>query len=1440
METFQNILNALSKHLTLVLIVMAFLGILIIVMIVLTANRSVKDAIKKEALKPKKKEEKPYIPTKRMPPIGGRLTEKLSIKGFFHVSELSLSILRALEYLRSVFKGTEYKYRLPWYLVLGASESGKNTLFKNATLRYRATQPDLKLPSDHPPLKWWFYNKGILLQPRGDLFINKRGAACNDESRWRQLIALVARYRSSKPINGIILCIPASEIYGINALSRDELYDRAKFMGQKLQALQKDLGLRLPVYVIVTKCDTVRGFQSVCQEIPKTNIFNMLGWSNPYALSTTYNEKWLDEGFDTLQNDIQKIQMEIYTHGKISDNRENLFFFFDEVTKLKDPLKIYLNAIFEHSYEEYLELRGFYLTGDSGFGLESHLDSADVDDAKNLEDKTSAEASQNLVKSVYFINDLLMEKVFSEGGLSEPAESRLLSANRSLLVSKVSLASFSAISTIGLFSAYERLSHYSSKMLPVISNMTVMLSQHVEMSPETSQATRADFEDQAKKLIEMMDHIHQAKFSSLFMPASWFSPFQENLTHSLKTAYDKIIIRSIYYDIIMRARGLIYLHPDHSMRSATLSQLLKPTTSKEFETLVEFLNQLKSISDAANKFNTISTASTGEVLNDLVMFTFNTELPKSFFEKYHRFRDIFSTIDYPPIDFKKDIEKIRQAFLRVYVFFINGLFNPQDPFSIPGRLEYILKTYSERDTEALPDLKALLQFSKELKDGIKDLKEPGKNWIDAPFFNPDNTDNPALTGPFGEFIAQITESPLLGKGIVKIMADQTAEVFTLFQKNLQKNNKSLLKKEDIEDAVEEIPTSQGLKNLSDALNQLFDQVFMRPIKVREFRSDIPPNKIVFWDSKLIKKAEELAKAHDEYALKALSKLPEKLQPIVRELAILNTQNHVVTLIAKAQTIAETAKNLSLGQQAEETLRSKINDLKEVVESFLQLLDVLNRGQMGPIYLELRNLLAPLSFQLLQRVEEVFQSYKTYTIKDGNFDWWDGRLGCSYEAFRVKDQEDLKVYLKNQADITRRWAIDFADLMVRFLTNDLVKDAPMDRALINKWRRLIEQIRLYDKQIPDSSLLALEAFIVNDMSKLSLKNIFDKIPISDVADESGDYFKQILIDIKKGMRAQAEIIKRKQVVKNYNTLVKIFNDTLAQRFPFVRGAPTRMETEAEPEDIREFFTLYKNFGNDPKVILDQVHQMGGIAQNVLLFLQRMEKIKEFFADYLDPNSLNDVPTFNFSVDFRTNRNAELGANLVVDWSFSAEEGLYITNHDKERTGRWEFGEPVEFVFRWPDGIDVVPVKDRAQPVMSVEDQSAIFRYSQRWALLWMLRIQNATQDANSKTDPTPYTLRFDVPLGVRKKARIFNRITILQPPKGKGAGKVLLVPPFPEQAPSLPEAIEETLTKPVLTYGLLREEDMAIDNDTEKEGNDSVEKKSIEEKKDDSIEEEKKD
>jgi type VI secretion system protein ImpL len=148
------------------------------------------------------------------------------------------------------------------------------------------------------------------------------------------------------PINGIILCISAKDLYGHEKLSTDALQIRANAIMHTLIKAQTSLRIRLPVYVVVTYCDIIPGFSSLSQALPRQNQGNILGWSSPYDLQYLFTPNWMDEAFHYFDEKIDCLRTELLSLSVDSSNTDSLFVFSKEILTIQERLTSYINRIF--------------------------------------------------------------------------------------------------------------------------------------------------------------------------------------------------------------------------------------------------------------------------------------------------------------------------------------------------------------------------------------------------------------------------------------------------------------------------------------------------------------------------------------------------------------------------------------------------------------------------------------------------------------------------------------------------------------------------------------------------------------------------------------------------------------------------------------------------------------------------------------------------------------------------------------------------------------------------------------------------------------------------------------------------------------------------------------------------------------------------------------
>ncbi len=149
----------------------------------------------------------------------------------------------------------------PWYLWLGAPGSGKTSALVHAGLPLaRSDRPAshaIQPQGDRSDCDWWIGEQAVLLDTAGRYASQDSGQA-SDREGWLGLLGLLRQHRPDQPLNGVILTLSAAELLEPveNAAAR-----QAQALRARLQELEQQLGLRLPVYLLVTKADLIAGFE---------------------------------------------------------------------------------------------------------------------------------------------------------------------------------------------------------------------------------------------------------------------------------------------------------------------------------------------------------------------------------------------------------------------------------------------------------------------------------------------------------------------------------------------------------------------------------------------------------------------------------------------------------------------------------------------------------------------------------------------------------------------------------------------------------------------------------------------------------------------------------------------------------------------------------------------------------------------------------------------------------------------------------------------------------------------------------------------------------------------------------------------------------------------------------------------------------------------------
>ncbi|CBS85444.1 type VI secretion system membrane subunit TssM [Azospirillum lipoferum] len=301
-------------------------------------------------------------------------------------------------------RGGRYLYQLPWYLVIGAPGSGKTTALANAGLGATAADGSVAGPlaglAGTRNCDWWFTDRAVLIDTAGR-YTTQDSRRAVDGRVWSGLLDLLKEHRPLQPANGVLLTLSLPDLA---AWDEAERRNHAILIRQRLNELRVQLGLRLPVYLLLTKADLLDGFTTFFDPLDREARSQVWGLTLPAAEREEGPLPVFRDLYAGLVRRLDERLLDRLHQEPDLRRRADAFALPLRVVELEPALADIVDTVFgsEHG-EETPRLRGLYLTSATQTGGALAL----------LEPDPAAGASS------YFLDRLLPDVVFPEANLAQ-------------------------------------------------------------------------------------------------------------------------------------------------------------------------------------------------------------------------------------------------------------------------------------------------------------------------------------------------------------------------------------------------------------------------------------------------------------------------------------------------------------------------------------------------------------------------------------------------------------------------------------------------------------------------------------------------------------------------------------------------------------------------------------------------------------------------------------------------------------------------------------------------------------------------------------------------------------------------------------------------------------------------------------------------------------
>jgi hypothetical protein len=268
--------------------------------------------------------------------------------------ELSDNILKINDLLKQGFGKIASQgqglYANPWFVLVGEPRSGKSSLLEASDLELEPSAVERDSTDDGKnslPVRIWSGTKAAVCDISGKVFFDRWLDGSSAE--WNYITKQISRYRRKRPLDGIIITIPADALL---ADSGDLSSHKAILMASELRGLLHNCGMNLPCYVVVTKLDLVNGFQEYAKFLEGDMRHQILGFGNNAKF---YNRKKFEEFLEKLNERLfagakrligENARKNEQSPGIRMDTAAKIWAFPDTFNALAENTKRYLDALF--------------------------------------------------------------------------------------------------------------------------------------------------------------------------------------------------------------------------------------------------------------------------------------------------------------------------------------------------------------------------------------------------------------------------------------------------------------------------------------------------------------------------------------------------------------------------------------------------------------------------------------------------------------------------------------------------------------------------------------------------------------------------------------------------------------------------------------------------------------------------------------------------------------------------------------------------------------------------------------------------------------------------------------------------------------------------------------------------------------------------------------
>lgn len=1254
-------------------------------------------------------------------------------------------VLAAVHLLRFLSGGSGQAATLPWILLLGPRGGGKTSIAGSLRSGTRAHQLLGQRPPAIKGTDWRFFDQGAVIDAPGAL----SGAALQsaDGQRWRRMLAALRDRRPSRPLDGVVLVIPADMLVAAGAA----LDAAAQLCFRQLWQLQKECDFSLPVYVLVSRCDELDGFSAFWRALPAAAEGRICGWSNP-ALRGGRPLEWTDATYAQLDHALTQLQLDLAAHSQTTTEADAIFLFPHRLAATRSGLLRLLDTVFQPSTWQAGHLcRGIYFCGS-------------VDARGELLDGAR--------EDVRLIDGLFEQRIFKERNLGLPTRHGLWSPYP--MIRRLQQAAVGGLAALFVLLAVSVVwlredARQMSDALHALRDAQQRLAAEARSSAAPGGGLPVCTEGGPVFAFVAAAARLQLPPTAWWIPASWFDHRAEHSLRegSVSAALRDLVLPAVRCGLQQREQALLTSVAEPAAASA--SNGADTPIQQQMDALIAVTMRVVVFEEQLASYERLTTSTDGAspaLLNGLLEYVFGQK----------------------PADSRGEHNGLRPALAAAAM--------QAGPWSAPppvDRRAQALATHTSTSTAGLLDtLKAQIDRGAadvvQLEQGREDAEfmqqllrvDAWWRWLRSDWAGARPGGNPCA-----RLLAKLrgAQAPLPQPAYERLEA---AEAVLSDRVCFDALRSRLLQMRIPLDAGRYGPpmTTDGDRLEPSAAPVLEGLSRVAALQYLRRPAPISPppacRDTTGWDAARLRQALDALSEYTRFVGESSTgaEAATGLQP-----AALARRGLRVALQGTLQA-ARLGGSAAGDAMPEPAVAQHSAQLLAVTPLLVELLQALRQlPETSAVATQLAQCVGEQTNAALSRVDALVAAARLYVtevhLASGHSEAGDGG---DTRLYALPGADTLRVELAAQLARVQVLASYAAPYVMLFENAGIVGNAaPELLARATLWQATGQEVqRALQFKDPQSQPAQIDSLYLNLLLPIDAVNCAQLL-----ADYRSPALRQDLFSRQRGAlerqtRALCDNGADAMAQLRFAALATRFNSELRGRYPFAPPGAA----DLSPATLRAFLLDYDRERADLRKQLAAAR----VPLNVTAFLRDLDGVAAFFRPTLSAPA--GTQPLQIEVAFNQVRRNSLGADQIVDWQLRA--GSAAARYPNGPAGfQAEFVDSAQVQLLWADRSTLRPRADAAQPALKVEGASALFAASGPWALLRLIESQRPRYSpAVDPLDPSRVMLEFNVPVGPvdarapgSGTARVYLSLSLTGKDPVNQSRVTLRLPGFPSQAPT---------------------------------------------------------